>query len=171
MSAFPDTDTRYAEVLAAKRVPREQWRNYQKWVRFYLHFCHKYRHRPADSTSLQLFMGKLASKGQTVEQQAQAQCAVEYDSVCLSPELRSLRDDDAIAPKDREDGLAARKQERVTGQSRMMEEQAHILVQANQATGTSEQANAARREVEAKLKDEIMLRHYSPKTLQRMRDG
>ncbi len=53
----------------------------------------------------------------------------------------------------------------------MMEEQAHVLVQANQATGTSEQANAARREVEAKLKDEIMLRHYSPKTLQRMRDG
>jgi hypothetical protein len=29
MSAFPDTDTRYAEVLAARRVPREQWRNYQ----------------------------------------------------------------------------------------------------------------------------------------------
>jgi len=60
MSAFPDTDTRYGEVLAARRVPREQWRNYQKWVRFYLHFCQKYRHRPADSASLQLFIGKLS---------------------------------------------------------------------------------------------------------------
>jgi hypothetical protein len=30
MSTFPDTDTRYGEVLAARRVPREQWRNYQK---------------------------------------------------------------------------------------------------------------------------------------------
>ncbi len=57
MSAFPDTDTRYAEVLAARRVPREQWRNYHKWVRFYLHCCLKYRHRPADSKSLQLFVG------------------------------------------------------------------------------------------------------------------
>ena len=40
---------------------------------------------------------------------------------------------------------------------------APVLVQAN---GASEQTNAAWREVEAKLKDEIMLRHYSPKTLQ-----
>jgi hypothetical protein len=67
MSAFPDTDTRYGEVLAARQVPREQWRNYHKWGRFYLHFCHKYRHRPADSKSLQLFIRKLASKGQTAE--------------------------------------------------------------------------------------------------------
>jgi hypothetical protein len=159
MSAFPDTDTRYGEVLAARWVPREQWRNYQKWVRFCLLFCHKYRHRPADSKSLQLFIGKLASKGQKSEQRAQAQCAVEYYSVFLSPEVRSLRDDDAVAPtapKDGEDCLAARKQESVLGQSRMMEEQAHVLVQAN---GASEQTNAAWREVEAKLKDEIMLRH------------
>jgi hypothetical protein len=166
MSAFPDTDTRYAEVLAARRVPREQWRNYQKWVRFYLHFCTKYRHRPAAFTSLQLCIGKLASKGQTAEQRAQAPCAVEYDSVFLSPQVRSLRDDDAVAPtapKDREDSPAARTQERVIGPSRMMEEHAHVLVQAN---GAREQTNAAWREVEAKLKDEIMLRHYSPKTLQ-----
>ena len=166
MSAFPATDTRYGEVLAARRVPREQWRNYHKWVRFYLHFCHKYRHRPADSKSLPLFIGKLASKGQTAAQRAQAQCAVEYYSVFLSPELRSLRDDDAVAPtapKDGEDGLAARKQESVIGPSPRREEPAHVLVQAN---GASEQTNAAWREVEAKLKDEIMLRHYSPKTLQ-----
>ena len=70
MSAFPDTDTRYAKGLAARRVPREQWRNDQKWVRFYQHFCHQYGHRPADSKSLQLFIGKLASKGQTAERSA-----------------------------------------------------------------------------------------------------
>jgi integron integrase len=166
MSAFPLTDPRYDEVLAARQVPRQQWRNYQKWVRFYLHFCHKYRHRPADSMSLQLFIGKLASKGQTAEQRAQAQCAVEYYSVFLSPQLQSLRDDDAVAPtapKDGENGLAARKQESVIGQPRMIEEPAHVLVQAN---GKSEQTNAAWRAVEAKLQDEIMLRHYSPKTLQ-----
>jgi hypothetical protein len=102
-----------------------------KWVRFYLHFCHKYRHRPADSKSLQLFIGKLASKGQTAVQRAQAQCAVEYYFVFLSPQLRSLRDDGAVAPaapKDGEDGLAARKQESVIGQSRIMEEQAQVFV-------------------------------------------
>ena len=166
MSAFPATDLRYGEVLAAKRVPREQWRNYHKWVRFYLHFCQKYRHSPADSKSVPLFLGKLASKGQTAAQRAQAQCAVDYDSVFLSPQSRSLRDDDAVAPtvpKAGDDGLAARTQERVSGPSPRMEEDAHVLVQAH---GASEQTNAAWREVEAKLKDEIMLRHYSPKTLQ-----
>jgi integron integrase len=166
MRAFPATNLRYGEVLAARQVPREQWRNYQKWVRFYLHFCQKYRHRPADSESLQMFLGKLASKGQTAAQRAQAQCAVEYYSVFLSPELQSLRSDDAVAPTaphDGEDSLAARTQERVIGHSRMLEEHAHVLVQAN---GAKAQANAAWQEVEAQLKDAILLRHYSPKTLQ-----
>ena len=166
MSAYPVTDTRYGEVLAARGGPREQWRNYQKWVRFSRHFCQTYRHRPADSTSLPWFIGKLASKGQTAAQRAQAQCAVEYDSVFLSPQVPSLRDDDAVAPrapKDGEDSLAARKQESVIGPSPRREEPAHVLVQAN---GASEQTNAAWREVEAKLKDEILLRPYSPKTLQ-----
>jgi len=137
MSAFPATDTRYGEVLTARGVPREQWRNYHKWVRFYLHFCHKYRHRPADSKSLPLFIGKLASKGQTAAQRAQAQCAVEYYAVFLSPELRSLRDDDAVAPtapEDGEDGLAARTQESVIGPSPRREEQVQVLVQANGAS-------------------------------------
>jgi integrase len=86
--------------------------------------------------------------------------------VFLSPEVRTWRDDDAVtptAPKGSEDGLAARKQESVIGQSPNIEEQAHVLVQSN---GAKEQTNAAWREVEAKLKNEIMLSHYSPKTLQ-----
>src|SRR5918995_3076763 len=98
MSAFPTPDPRYGEVLAARQVPRGQGRNYHKWVRFYLHFCQKSRHHPADSKSLPLFLGKLASKGQTADQRAQAQCAVEYYAVFLSPEVRSLRSDDAVPP-------------------------------------------------------------------------
>ena len=78
MSACPAPDTGYGEVRAARQVPREQWRNYHKWVRFYLHFCQKYRHRPADAKSLPLFLGKLAAKGQTAAERAQEQCAVDY---------------------------------------------------------------------------------------------
>ena len=166
MSAFPATDPRYGEVLAARGVPREQWRTYHKWVRFYLHFCHKYRHPPADSKSLPLFIERLASKSQTAAQQTQAQCAVEYYAVFLAPEVRLLRDDDAVAPtvpKDGADEIAARTQESVSGQSPRMEEHAPVLVQAN---GAREQTNAAWQKAEAKLKDEILLRQYSPKTLQ-----
>jgi hypothetical protein len=137
-------------------VPREQWRNYHKWVRFYLHFCHKYHHPPADAKSLPLFIGKLASKSQTAAQQTQAQCAVEYYAVFLSPEVQSSRDDDAVAPtapKDSDDDLAARTQASVSRPSPRREEQAQVLVQTN---GAREQTNAAWREAEAKLKDEIM---------------
>lgn len=143
MSAFPPTDPRYSEVLAARQVPHAQWRNYHKWVRFYLHFCQTYRYRPADSTSLPLFIGKLASKGQTAVQRAQAHCAVDYYAVFLSPEVPSLRDDDAVAPpapNDGADGLASRKPQSVIGPSPRREEPAHVLVQAN---GASEQTNAA----------------------------
>ena len=166
MSAFPAPDTRYGEVLAAWQVPRNQWRNYHKWVRFYLHFCQKYRHNPTESKSLQLFMEKLASKGHTAAQRAQAHCAVEYYAMFLSPAVPSWRDDDAgapAAPKDGEDDLAARKPESIIGPSPRMEAHAHVLVQANDAR---DQTHAAWQEVEAKLKDEILLRHYSPKTLQ-----
>jgi hypothetical protein len=166
MSPFPATDPRYREVLTARQVPRAHWRNDHTWVRFYRHFCQKYRHRPADSKSLPLFLGKLASKRQTAAQRAQAHCAVDYDAVCLSPEVRPLRDDDAVAPTaptDGADGLAARKLESVIGPSRRMEAHAHVLVQAD---GASEQTNAAWRAVQGKLTDEILLRHYAPKTLQ-----
>src|SRR5262245_10817058 len=98
MSAFPAPDMRYGEVLAAKQVPRNQWRNDHQWVRFYLHCCQKSRHRPAHSTSLQLFLGKRAATGQTAAQRAQAHGAVDYYAVFLSPAVPSWRDDDAGAP-------------------------------------------------------------------------
>jgi len=110
MRAFPAPDPRYGEVLTARQVPRAQWRNYHTWVQFYLHCCQKYRHHPADSQSLPLFPGKLASNGQTAAQRAQAQCAVDYYSVFLAPEVRAFPDDDAVAPtapNDGADGLAA----------------------------------------------------------------
>jgi len=135
-------------------------------VRFSLHVCQKYRHPPADSTSLELFLGTLASNGHTAAQRAQAPCAVAYDAVFLSPELRSLQNDNAVAPtapKAGDDSLAARTQERVRGPSPRMEAHAHVLMQA---TGASEQTNAAWQAVEATSNDDIMRRHDSPKTLQ-----
>jgi hypothetical protein len=76
MSAFPDTDPRDAAIHAARRVPREPWRHDHTWVRCSLQCCHTPRHHLADSTSLQLGAGKLASKGQ-MAQRGQAPCAVD----------------------------------------------------------------------------------------------
>jgi integron integrase len=166
MSAFPAPDPRDGEVLAARQVPRDHWRHDHTWVRFSRHGCQKYRHHPSESKSLQLFLGKLASKGQTAAQRAQAHGAVDSYAVGWSPALPSWRDDDAgapTAPQDGADGLAARQPERVSGPSPTMEAHAPVLVQAN---GARDQPHAAWREVEAKLQDEILRRHYAPKTLQ-----
>ena len=76
MRAFPATDPRDGEVLADRQVTHAQWRNSHTWVRCSLHCCQTYRHRPADSKSLQVFLGTLASNGHTAAQRAQAPCAV-----------------------------------------------------------------------------------------------
>jgi hypothetical protein len=166
MRAFPAPDPRDGAVLTTRQVPRDQWRHDHTWVRFSRHVCQKYRHHPTASNSRQLLMGTLASNGQTAAQRAQAHCAVAYDAVCLSPAVPSWRDDDAgapTAPTDGADGLAARQPERVIGPSPRMAAHAPVLVRA---TGARDQTHAAWREVAAKLQDDILLRHYSPRTLQ-----
>ena len=127
-------------------------------VRCSRHCCQTYRHRPADSKSVQLFLGTLASNGHTAAQQAQAPCAVDYDAVCLSPEVPSLRHADAVAPpapNDGDDGLAARTPERVSGHSPRRVAHAPVLVQAH---GARAQTHAVWRAVEATLDDDIMRR-------------
>jgi hypothetical protein len=42
MVNFPDSNPRYHEILISRNIPREQWRMYNKWARFYLHFGAKY---------------------------------------------------------------------------------------------------------------------------------
>jgi Phage integrase, N-terminal SAM-like domain len=134
-------------------------------VRFSWPFCHKYRHRPAAAKSLPLFIEKLAETGQTAAPRAQAQGAVEYNAVSLSPEARAWRDDAAVAPTrptDGEDGLAARPQASVSGPSPRREARAPVPVQA---TGASAQTDASRRAEEAQLKDDIIPRYDPPQTL------
>ena len=63
--------------LDQAQVPADQRPDYHKWVRFYFHFCHKYGHSPALSTSLGPFLAKLASKNQSVGQRSQASAAVQ----------------------------------------------------------------------------------------------
>jgi len=52
MANFPNIDSKFDAILSAGKVPTEQWNDYKKWVRFYLHFCEKYVHDPKDSKTL-----------------------------------------------------------------------------------------------------------------------
>ncbi len=35
MGSFPQVDPRYGKVLASRQVPREEWNEHQKWVRYF----------------------------------------------------------------------------------------------------------------------------------------
>jgi hypothetical protein len=165
LRAVPATDPRDGAVLAARQVPREPWRHDHTWGRCSRPCCQQDRHRPADAKRLQWCMGPLASTGQTAAPRAQAQGAVDYSAVCWSPAGRSWRADDTVAPtapQDGDDGLAARKPARVIGRSRMMEDQAQVLMQAK---GARAQPHAAWRAGAATVNDDRLRRHASPTTL------
>ena len=95
---------------------------YRKWLRYYLDFCAKYRHPPADRDSLPEFLRKLSSKGQSVDRQQTAAASVQAYFAILKGGLTQ--------PDDSEPGWE----------------------------------NCLTR-----LKEEVRLRQYSPKTLQTYR--
>ena len=60
-----DLQDRYEEALGAASIGRELRADYRKWLRFYLDFCGKYDHRATSTSSVPLFMAKLAEKNQS----------------------------------------------------------------------------------------------------------
>lgn len=61
----PETVTAYESRMAKAAVPEGERRAYLRWVRFYLDFCQKYGHLPREAQSIDPFLAKLASKGQS----------------------------------------------------------------------------------------------------------
>ncbi len=178
MGSFPQVDPRYGKVLAARQVPREEWHEHQKWVRYYLHFCNKYQHVPDDPESVPLFIEKLASKNQTSTQQDQARRAIGFYFVLLSPEppwpQRAVSDVPPVsevkgnftvikkqAAVNHYDQVSKGKMDYSLPQNRKKSVCSHLHTDS-----VRERVNAGWRDLEQKLKDEILLRHYSPRTLQ-----
>jgi len=98
MANFPNIDSKFDAVLSARKVPSEQWNDYKKWVRFYLHFCEKYRHDPKDSQTLPQFIEKLASKNQSAAQQMQAQKSIRMLFACSNSRSPGTRADTKFYP-------------------------------------------------------------------------
>jgi hypothetical protein len=57
-------------------VPPAQRPFYLRWVRFYLDFCQKYEHPPREELTINPFLAKLATKGQSQREREQAGKAV-----------------------------------------------------------------------------------------------
>ncbi len=57
--------------MGTSNVPKNEHYQYQKWLRYYHDFCHKYQFIIADPDSLPYFVRKLHEKGQAMPQQEQ----------------------------------------------------------------------------------------------------
>ncbi len=67
---------KYNSLLIKNKIPLHAHGIYNKWLRYYLDFCKKYRHAYPNPESLELFISKLNQKKQTASQQSQARHAV-----------------------------------------------------------------------------------------------
>jgi len=77
MLAIPeDIDLKYSALLKQRQEPESSWRNFKKWLRFYLDFCHKYKHEPNSKQSQHAFNNKLIEKQQSHELRSEAWQAV-----------------------------------------------------------------------------------------------
>jgi len=77
MLAVPvDLESQFSDLLAKEEISQNQSGFFRKWLRYYLHFCHKYMFSPEASESLGSFLGKLREKRQTPPQVLQAAEAI-----------------------------------------------------------------------------------------------
>jgi len=127
---------KYDHLLVTGSVPPKEYAAYKKWLQFYLDFCKKYKHSYAERKSLSLFCDKLRDKHQNDAQRLQAQIAVKLYYFGLSPES-------ATASPLR---------------------QVHHVREETKRPVPDEKPDPWSIAIEA-LKNEIMVRHYSKKTL------
>lgn len=75
----------YAEFLTRRGVAQIHVNKCQKWLRYYLDFCQKYKYKTASSQALEAFLLKLTEKRQSVETRQEAQRAVQLYQEFLNP--------------------------------------------------------------------------------------
>ena len=126
---------KYDQLLMNGSVHPKEYPAYRKWLRFYLDFCKKYEHAYGELNSLGLFVDKLRQKNQNQVQQDQAKQAVKFYYAGLKQPGGSLVDDPEPVVRENHNDFALKQKTNPWAQS-----------------------------IEA-LKNEIRVRHYSPKTL------
>ena len=126
----------FDSLLEKNKIPVNKHIFFKKWLRYYLDFCHKYKHYPTNTESVQFFINKLRDKKQSKEQQKQA-----FDSVLIYYEIFNIHP-----------GWFKKE-----NQGEVKEK----IVSYNQSTSVNKDIW---RSVYNKLNNEIKVRHYSPKT-------
>jgi len=147
---------------------------YNKWLRFYWDFCHKYHHPAFDQNSLSLFLTKLREKGQSEAQRKQASMAIaflyEMSSLLKVNKSNAISDATHLPPS-----LDRAKDDNSSTQNLYYLDPKHeptVKADTSYSIGPSpSQLNTGSSWVFVfdTLVSEIKMRHYSPKTLKAYR--
>ncbi|MDX9708497.1 MAG: integron integrase [Trichloromonas sp.] len=135
----------FLTILAKRAVPTDQRADYVKWLRYYLDFCSKYSPPDSRAERVRLFVAKLREKRQTPDRQKQAAHAVS-----LYFETLQVPSDTAPPPPQM--------------QTKPLRQPAPSPGAAKASPAFDTPASPWD-EVHDRLREEIKLRHYSPKTL------
>jgi len=151
----------YDAILAQRNIVRSECTDFRKWLRYYLDYCHKYHHDPADRMSFSAFHEKLKSKNQS-----EASCRQAHRAVVLYHEM--LRADKGGRQKNRVSAPVS--------ENYQMTQPANSVasVQTPNQPAMPDQndfplTGASWVHVFDKLNASIQVRHYSKKTLQAYR--
>jgi len=160
----------YDALLAQRDVDRGEHNHYKKWLRYYLDFCHKYHHDPADRMSFSAFHQKLSSKGQS-----EASCRQAHRAIVLYHEI--LQTDQSVRQKSSNPVSDFENQQAI--KPALMPADQPYIDQSNAGVGQKSAAAPNQNDLPAtgaswvhvfdKLNASIKVRHYSKKTLQAYR--
>ena len=164
---------RYVVYLNQRGIKAGLNAEYKKWLRYYLDFCDKYPVPDAKSERVRLFCEKLRNKKQSEAQRERAAHAVslyfemnQHEKLAQPQDHATHEDGDAIIPTQ----YAIREATAQYAPTSVSEETQHILVRrsSSQYTYAGYQEKSKSPEWDALLEAlaaEIMVRHYSRKTL------
>jgi integron integrase len=132
--------------LKQNSILPQEYSYYKKWLRYYIDFCVKYNHPPKNSHSLPLFINKLREKQQSRSQQKQA-----YNAILI---YYGMYD---IPLHWHHASLTVRKG---VDNASEVKEDTNIILNPDKTPLMDPWET-----VYSRLRDEIRIRHYSPKTL------
>lgn len=138
----------YQSLLVERSIPSSDRANYQKWLRYYLDFCHKYQFGADDKNSFSSFNRKLAEKQQSVSQRRQAHDAIRVFFRMISNENHLLQ---LSTPRNLSPAGAINGKRGASRQAPVVESCSH--------------SGQDWTWVYAALESAVQVRHYSPKTL------
>ncbi len=161
---------KYNRLLLDSSFAPSQYVHFRKWFRYYLDFCKKYNHPYAESNSLSAFLEKLRSKRQSEEKRKEAEKAIMlyYSGLAQAAPYNghrpiwSIHDQTQPTTKN-ESNLVTYRDFHINSTARLSENtvKEEQIIYCGACSGPTYWEKAV-----ADLENEILVRHYSPRTVQ-----